>query len=329
MIDLEIPPFLRHIFILAVIIISIVGLKFIAPIIGPILLSIFLSILIYPFLIWLKKRGLTYKLSLVITIIGAFILGGVILIFLFYTLNQLVTQIPEFSIKSSSLFAQPANELIKTILSTIDLSNITNIIANGFFVLFSTLFLIYEMPALKSRLINGLGADNPFLNHMLNLTSLFIKYFLIRVKVNLFMAIGASGVLILFGIDFALLWGLLAFVLGFIPYLGLILATIPPMIVAWSKYGIQGALGVVILFVIVNTVAENYILPRQAGKGLQLSIYVVFVSLFFWGWILGSVGVFLAIPLTIIAIKYLESFDETRWIALLMKSVDSEVKKKK
>lgn len=239
MIDLEIPPFLRQIFILAIIIISIVGLKFSAPIVGPILLSMFLSILIYPFLIWLKKRGLSYNLSLVITIIGALALGGLILIFLFYTLNQLVTQIPEFSINSSTLFAQPANELIKTILSNIDLSNITNIIANGFFVLFSTLFLIYEMPALKSRLINGLGTDNPFLNHMLNLTRLFIKYFLIRVKVNLFMAIGASVVLILFGIDFALLWGLLAFILGFIPYLGLILATVPPMIVAWSKYGIQ------------------------------------------------------------------------------------------
>lgn len=79
----------------------------------------------------------------------------------------------------------------------------------------------------------------------------------------------------------------------------------------------------------MNTLAENYILPRQAGKGLQLSVYVVFVSLFFWGWILGSVGVFLAIPLTIIVIKYLESFDETRWVALLMKSGDSEVKEKK
>jgi AI-2 transport protein TqsA len=109
MIDLEIPSFLRHIFILAVIIVSIVGLKFSAPIIGPIILSIFLSILIYPFLIWLKKRGLSYNLSLVITIIGAFALGGLILIFLFYTLNELVTQIPELSINSSTLFAQLPN----------------------------------------------------------------------------------------------------------------------------------------------------------------------------------------------------------------------------
>ena len=329
MIDIEIPPFLRQIFILAVIIVSIIGLKFSAPIVGPILLSVFFSILIYPFLIWLKNKGMSYNLALTITIMGALALGIITLIFLFYTLNQLVSQLPALSIDSASLLAEPANELIRTIISTIDLSNITNIIANGFFVLFATIFLIYELPALKSRLIKGLGADNPFLNHLLNLTSLFIKYFIIRIKVNLFMAIGATIFLIILDINFALLWGILTFALGFIPYLGLILATIPPMLIAWSQYGIQGALGVIILFVIINTIAENYILPRQAGKELQLSIYVVFISLFIWGWILGSVGILLAIPLTIIAVKYLESFDETRWIALLMKREDSKLKKRK
>lgn len=326
MIDLEIPPFLRQILILAIIIVSIVGLKFTAPIVGPLLLSVFFSILIYPFLIWLKKKGLSYNLALIITIIGALTLGILTLIFLFYTLNQLVSQLPEISIDTNTLLAGPANELIRTILTTIDLSNVANIIANGFFVLFATIFLIFELPAIRSKLIKALGADDPFVTRMFNLTRLFIKYFVIRIKVNLFMAIGASAILILFGIDFAILWGILAFALGFIPYLGLVLATIPPMLIAWSQYGIQGALGVVVLFVIINTVAENYILPRQAGKGLQLSVYVVFVSLFIWGWILGSVGILLAIPLTIVTIKYLESFDETRWLALIMKSEDSNVK---
>ena len=329
MIDLEIPPFLRQIFILAIIIVSIIGLKFSAPIVGPVLLSVFFSILIYPFLIWLKNKGMSYNLALTITIMGALALGIITLIFLFYTLNQLISQLPSLSIDSASLLAEPANELIRTIISTIDLSNIGNIVANGFFVLFATIFLIYELPALKYRLTEGLGADNPFLNHLLNLTSLFIKYFIIRIKVNLFMAIGATIFLIILDINFALLWGILTFALGFIPYLGLILATIPPMLIAWSQYGIQGALGVIILFVIINTIAENYILPRQAGKELQLSIYVVFISLFIWGWILGSVGILLAIPLTIIAVKYLESFDETHWVALLMKREDSKLKKRK
>ncbi len=99
------------------------------------------------------------------------------------------------------------------------------------------------------------------------------------------------------------------------------------MLFAWSKYGLQGAIAVVVLFSLVNTVAESYIFPRQTGKQLQLSVFVVFVSLFFWGWILGSIGVFLAVPLTIIIVQYMERFDGTRWFALLMKSGNQEIKK--
>ena len=73
-----------------------------------------------------------------------------------------------------------------------------------------------------------------------------------------------------------------------------------------------------LFFIIINTVAESYIFPRMTGKGLQMSVYVVFVSLFVWGWILGPVGFFLGVPLTLIIIKYLENFYETRWLAYIM-----------
>jgi predicted PurR-regulated permease PerM len=160
---------------------------------------------------------------------------------------------------------------------------------------------------------------------MLTLVNEFIQYFVIRIKVNLFAAIGISVILFIpFGADFAILWGLLTFILGFIPYVGIMLATILPALMAWAKYGIEGALAVIVLFAIVNTIAESFIFPRQTSKGLQLSMYVVFVSLFFWGWILGPIGVFIAVPLTIVVVKYLENFDETRWLAFLMKSGEDD-----
>jgi predicted PurR-regulated permease PerM len=326
--NLHIPPFLRQISILAVVLIFIIGLNFTAPVVAPILLSIFLTAIIVPFLLWLNKKGVPYNIAHLITIIGIIIVGIFIMDLFYITLTQLKGQLPNFSISSSSILAGEANTVIQSIASTIassGVSNLANIIENGFFVIFATVFLVYETPKTKERLIKAFGKDNPKLNRMLTLVNEFIQYFVIRIRVNLFAAIGISAILFVpFGADFAILWGLLTFILGFIPYVGIILATILPALMAWAKYGIEGALAVIVLFAIVNTIAESFIFPRQTSKGLQLSMYVVFVSLFFWGWILGPIGVFIAVPLTIVVVKYLENFDETRWLAFIMKSGEDD-----
>lgn len=327
--NFKIPPFLRQIIIIAVIFVAIIGLKFTSPIIGLIILSIFLSLLFYPFLRWLEKKGLSYNLAMLLTLIGVFALGAGILGFLAVTLSELVKTIPSLSIDPSGFLAQYGNQIIEFIVSNIPLGNISGLIADGIFIIFAVIFLVYELPQIKKRLLKSLGDNNPTLNKAFALIGTFIKYFIIRVKVNFIYGIGVSAILFVFDINFALLWGLLTFFLGFIPYLGIIIAAIPPVLVAWAKYGIQGAILMAIFFVIINTIAESYIFPRLTGKGLQMSVYVVFVSLFIWGWILGPIGFFIGIPLTLIIIRYLENFDETRWFASLMTSGEEEDSKKK
>ncbi|PKL66667.1 MAG: permease [Methanobacteriales archaeon HGW-Methanobacteriales-1] len=326
--DLSIPPFLRQISILAIVIIFIMGLNFTAPIVAPILLSIFLAVIIVPFLLWLNKKGVPYNIAHLITIIGVIVLGLFIIDLFYVTIIQLKGQLPNLSISSSSILAGEANTVIQSIASTLassGVSNLANIIENGFFVLLATVFLVYETPKMKERLIKALGKGNPKLDRILILIHEFIQYFVIRIRVNLFAAVGITIILFIpFGPNFAILWGLLTFILGFIPYIGIIIATILPALMAWAKYGLEGALAVVVLFAIINTIAESFIFPRQTSKGLQLSMYVVFVSLFLWGWILGPIGVFLAVPLTIVVVKYLENFEETRWLAFIMKSGEDD-----
>lgn len=322
--NFKIPSFLRQIIIIVVVLSAVVALKFTAPITSLILLSVFLSLLIYPFLKWLERRGLSYNWGMLLTLLGIFILGLGILAFLVVTLSQLVQSLPSLSIKSSSFLAQYGNQIIEFIVSNIPVTNIKGIIADGTFIIFAVIFLVYELPQIKKRLIKGLGADNRALNKMFALVGDFIKYFIIRVKINLIYGLGVAGVLFVFDINFAVLWGLLTFILGFIPYLGIVIAAIPPVLVAWSRYGIQAAVIMGLFFVIINTIAESYIFPRLTGKGLQMSVYVVFASLFVWGWILGPVGFFLGVPLTLIILKYLENFGETRWMALLMASSDED-----
>lgn len=325
--EFKIPSFMRQISIIAIIFVAVIGMKYSAEILGPLLLSIFISIIIYPFLMWLKKKGLSYNQSIILTLIATFAVGVGIIWFLAVSLAQLIKELPNLTINSGGILAQYGNEIIKFLITHLPLSDITGLISMGIFMLFAIVFLVYELPQIKVRLVKGLGEDSSILSRILEIVDANIKYFIIRAKVNFLYGLGVSAILFVFDINFAVLWGLLTFALGFIPYLGIIIAAIPPVLVAWAKYGIWGAIGMGLFFVIINTVAESYIFPKLAGKGLQMSVFVVFVSLFVWGWIIGPTGFLIGVPLTLIVIKYLENFDETRWLALLMVSGDDEEEK--
>ena len=327
--EFKVPPFLRQIIIIAVIFVAIIGLKFTAPILSLILLSMFIAVIIYPFLMWLKRRGLSYNISVLVTLVGIAALGVAIMAFLVVTLAQLIKALPSLTINSSGFLAQYGNEIIQFLIANIPETNSAGLIAAGTFIVFAVIFLVYELPQIKIRLEKGLGADNPTLNKTYSLMGDFVEYFVIRAKVNFFYGIGVSAILVLFDINFALLWGLLTFFLGFIPYIGIVIAAIPAVLVAWAKYGIQGAIVMALFFIIINTIAESVIFPKLTGKGLQMSVYVVFVSLFVWGWILGPIGFFIGVPMTLVIIKYLENFEETRWMALLMGSDEENTEEKK
>lgn len=325
--NFKIPPFLRQIVIIAVIFIAVIGIKVTSPILSLILLSMFIAVIIYPFLMWLKRRGLSYNLSVSITLAGIALLGAGITAFLVVALAQLIKLIPTLTINPSGFLAQYGNDIIQFLVANIPETNSGGLIAAGTFIVFAVIFLVFELPQIKNRLDKGLGADNPTLNKTYALIDDFVEYFVIRAKVNLFYGIGVSAILVAFDINLALLWGLLTFFLGFIPYIGIIIAAIPAVFIAWVQYGIQGAILMALLFIIINTIAESVIFPKLTGKGLQMSVYVVFVSLFVWGWILGPIGFFIGVPMTLVIIKYLENFEETRWMALLMGSDEPEKEK--
>jgi AI-2 transport protein TqsA len=322
--EFKIPPFLTQIIYIAVIFVAILGIKFTAPILSLIILSMFIAIIIYPFLMWLRRRGLSYNLSVSLTLAGIALLGVAIVGFLVVTLTQLIKAIPTLALNNSGFLAQYGNQIIEFLVTHIPETNAGGLIADGTFIVFAVIFLVYELPQIKIRLENGLGKDNATLKKTYELMGTFVKYFVIRAKVNFLYGIGVSAILVVFDINFALLWGLLTFFLGFIPYIGIVIAAIPAVLIAWGKYGIQGAILMAVFFIILNTFAESYVFPKLTGKGLQMSVYVVFVSLFVWGWILGPIGFFVGVPMTLVIMKYLANFEETRWMALLMGSDEKD-----
>ena len=120
------------------------------------------------------------------------------------------------------------------------------------------------------------------------------------------------------GIDHAVLWGLVAFFLNYIPNIGSIIASIPAIIIAFIQFNAFYAIIVAIIYLIVNVIMGSIIEPRYLGKELGLSTLIIFLSLKFWGWLLGPVGMLLSVPLTMIMKIALESNTDTRWIAIML-----------
>ncbi|MCA9476793.1 MAG: AI-2E family transporter, partial [Nitrospira sp.] len=133
----------------------------------------------------------------------------------------------------------------------------------------------------------------------------------------------ATGVIVaiwvaILGIDFPVIWGLLAFLLNYIPNLGSIIAAVPPVLLGYIQFGLGRAVLVAIGFIIVNVVFGNAVEPRLMGRKLGLSTLVVFLSLIFWGWVWGPVGMLLSVPMTMVVKIALGSSPTTQWISILL-----------
>jgi AI-2 transport protein TqsA len=124
--------------------------------------------------------------------------------------------------------------------------------------------------------------------------------------------------LFVIGVDYPIMWGMLAFAFNFIPNIGSIIAAVPAVLLAVVQLGPGSALEAAACYVAINMVVGNVIEPRFMGKGLGLSTLVVFLSLLFWGWVFGPIGMLLSVVLTMTLKMLLESSEETRWMALLL-----------
>jgi len=148
------------------------------------------------------------------------------------------------------------------------------------------------------------------------------NYLAIKTLVSIATGVVVSLMLWAFGLDFFLLWGVLAFLLNYIPNIGSIIAAVPAMSLAFLQLGMAEAGFIGLGYMIINMVMGNIVEPRYLGKGLGLSTLVIFLSLIFWGWLLGSVGMLLSVPLTMIIKIGLENAEEGRWFAILLSGDD-------
>jgi predicted PurR-regulated permease PerM len=304
--------------------------------ISPVLLALFLAILFTPILHWLQKKGLSTGLALLAMIIGVIVLGLALIWFLSASFEQLAGSLSTYQAQFQTRVADAqtalasqgldpsgikrgAADIEEMVQSFIDyLSRLGNFVATALFVVVTIIFALIEAPKLRATLQQSLGQDHLLVVRSADFSQSVVRYFGLRTLVNLITGGLVTIMLWLLGIDFALLWGVLTFFLSYVPYLGITLATIPAVLLAWAQYGIAMAIVVIIGVMIINGVAENLVAPKLIGQGLKVSPLVVFLSFMLWSWILGPLGMFLSMPLTVILMFLLDSFDGTRWVADLM-----------
>jgi predicted PurR-regulated permease PerM len=208
-------------------------------------------------------------------------------------------------------------------MTTNMLSGVGNVMANLFLIILTIVFMLFEAQSMPRKFHLALDAPDKRLKQIDKFLQSVNQYMVIKTLVSLATAVVVGIGLTIIGVDYALLWAVIAFLFNYIPNIGSIIAAIPAVLLAFIQMG-PGAAGITgLLYVGTNMVMGNMVEPRFMGRGLGLSTLVVFLSLIFWGWLLGSVGMLLSVPLTMIVKIGLESSDSGNWLAILL-SDDSD-----
>lgn len=313
------------------------GMKAAAPLLVPFLVAVFLAVIAAPMVFWLRRQGIPATIAVVLVII--LMIGFLTLVgyFVGSSFNGFLNSLPAYEEGLKGKVIDLGNWLgrhgiglsQKTLTDSFDpgaamgmaaklITSIGGLITNTLLILLTVIFILLEASSFPAKIRNGLESAEITLQGFREFAITLNRYVAIKTMVSL--ATGGSVALwnAAVGIDYPLLWGLLAFLLNYIPNLGSILAAVPAILLALLQYGWVTALVLGIGYLVINLVISNLLEPRFLGRGLGLSTLIVFVSLVSWAWVLGPVGMLLSVPLTVTLKIALASSPRTRWIALLL-----------
>lgn len=327
----------RTILMLAAFVVLVAGMKSAAPILNPFLLSGFIAIVAAPPMYWMHKHGLPWAVSLLAVVLGIVLVGLGMALVVGSSVDDFLARLPEYQRRMKeemtgtlALLANWGVDVNRSGLAELldpgaairmvgrTLAGFGNVLTNGFLILLTVSFLLLEAATLPGKIRYVSDDPEQSMARWRDIALNVQRYVEIKALISLFTGLLVAVWLWILGVDFPLVWGLLAFLLNFVPNIGSIIAAVPAVLLAFVQLGAGSAALVGAGYVVVNVVMGNVIEPRYMGKGLGLSTLVVFLSLVFWGWILGPVGMLLSVPLTMTAKIVLEAHEDTRWVAVML-----------
>ncbi len=323
----------------AAMVIIIAGIRAARTIVVPLLLAIFISVIAAPVYVGMRRRGVPALVALSVLVVALSGLCFATVIIVSTSFEQFSANLPAYQAAAREQTDQFRAWLASKGIETADerwteafspsaamgmvgslVNGVSELLGKALLILLTVVFILLEASGFPAKL----RAISPEAENRLHSATHMLD------NIRRYMAVKTitSGVtggliavwLILLGGSNPLLWGLLAFALNFVPNIGSIIAAIPPVMIALLQNDPQGAVWIAGGYLVINQIIGSLIEPRVMGQSVGLSTLVVFVSLVFWGWVLGPIGMLLSVPLTATARIALEQDPRTRWVAVLLGS---------
>jgi predicted PurR-regulated permease PerM len=321
----------------AAFVVIIAGVMFAESFVTSFLLALFISIIFAQPILWLQSKkipkGIAITIVLVV-ILGIFFGFGEIITNSFSSFSQdapkyeknldemrdsVLDALQKFGVNVSNIEMKNLLEPSKIMNLTANLlGQLGGIMGNTFTIFFLALFLLFELDSIPIK-TKAIMKDASGSVAYLGVIGNSIRHYLsIKTVTSLLTGLLIWICLSIIGVDYAIIWALIAFLLNYIPNIGSIIAAIPAVLFALIQLGFSGVIWTTGAFVAVNMIIGNAVEPKMMGKGMGLSTFVVFLSLLFWGFVLGTVGMFLSVPLTMAIKIILEQNPKTKWFAVVL-----------
>lgn len=320
--------------LLAGLVVVFVGMHLAAPVLLPVLLAGFLATVTSPLVTALRRAGAPLGLAVLAALLVAIALFAVLALLVGGSLGPFFERLPQYEVQLDRAVAESTASLAAWGISEQDLATVLDpgnllelvgaffrgfagLLSNAALVLIVLLFMLFEGGALKRKLAHVVASSEE-LERLTSAAYEIEKYLAVKTATSAATGLLAGAWCWLFGVDFPMLWGLLAFALNYIPTVGSMIAAVPPIAVAWIELGPATALVIALGYLAVNFTIGNFLEPRIMGRALGLSPLIIVISVLFWGWLLGPLGAVLAVPLTMILKILLTNSEDLAWIAILL-----------
>ena len=324
----------------AAVIVVIYGMQMAKVLLVPFLIAAFLALITIRPMLWLQQKRVPSFLAALVIVSSIMFLMAVVGTILGSSIADFTAALPEYQARLDAIVAGVFDFVIEHLngdesmeslgdminpswamglVATI-LNSLKDVLTNTFLIVFTMIFMLLEVSSVGTKVEAAFGRRAESLGRPKAFLQNLGRYLGIKTVVSIATGFCAGTLTWSLGLDFPLLWAMLAFLLNYVPTIGSIIAAVPAVLLALVQLGPGAAGATAIGFAAINVVFGNMIEPRLMGYGVGISPLVVFVGLIFWGWVFGPVGMLLSVPLTMILKLILESDENTRWIAILIGS---------
>ncbi|WP_214020201.1 AI-2E family transporter [Methanoculleus sp.] len=313
----------------------IIGIQAIAYLITIIAVSTILAMIVYPATKTLRSRGLPELAAVGVVAVIACLAVLLMCYLVFFSFENLISAIPlyqqELTARLSEILAlldrygidtgsfSPSSVNLQGLVEFLSSSaiSIADLLLYLFFIAVTTSFMLLEAPRMPER-IRRVTNRPESVEGFSRMSRFLIDFVIVRTEVNLVHGFLFGTFLWVMGVHAAVLWGVLTFLLSYIPYIGLIVAALPAIFFAWLQFGLWGAIAVIAAVAVLNALVENPIFAHFASRRFDIPALVVILSVIFWGWALGVAGMIFAVPLTLIVLMIVQFSDDWAWVNTIL-----------